>query len=148
MDKFVTILDFFISRLKKKTGRFREVILAVGDMHQWPLPVVESWPLQRSLNKGQCMGCLPGQNRVVVVEGCPLIQRIQVSSTRIRLYVSRSFYPVQPAVHTYPVKTVTTNVSLQNKTKKIILSSVLLYSRGRIKTEGFEKDDDTELNSV
>ena len=26
--------------------------------------------------------------------------------------------------------------------------SVLLYSRGRIKTEGFEKDDDTELDSV
>ena len=41
---FVTILDFFIRRLKK-TGRCREVILAVGDTHEWPLPVVESWPL-------------------------------------------------------------------------------------------------------
>ena len=30
---------------------------------------------------------------------------------------------------------------LTKQNKKIILSSVLLYSRGRIKTEGFEKDD-------
>ena len=36
---------------------------------------------------------------------------------------------------------------LTKQNKKIILSSVLLYSRGRIKTEGFEKDDDTELDS-
>ena len=36
-----------------------------------------------------------------------------------------------------------------NPLQRLLLKqSVLLYSRGRIKTEGFEKDDVTELDSV
>ena len=36
-----------------------------------------------------------------------------------------------------------------NPLQRLLLKqSVLLYSRGRIKTEGFEKDDATEFDSV
>ena len=52
---FMTILDFFISHQSlKKTGRCREAV-AVGDGLQWPL--------QRGLNKRQCMDCLPRQKK-------------------------------------------------------------------------------------
>ena len=62
----MTILDFFISR-QKKTSHCREVILAAGYALQWQLP------LQRSLNKSQCMDCPPGQKKkVAVVERRPL----------------------------------------------------------------------------
>ena len=40
---FMTILDFFICRWKKKTGRCREVILAVGDTVA--VAVVERWTI-------------------------------------------------------------------------------------------------------